>query len=47
MKIKTTLPGEKGKEHIILYSAQYSHLYSNAKKILEAYNTVMKNNLSL
>lgn len=27
----------KGKEHIILYSAQYSHLYSNAKKkILKA-----------
>lgn len=29
MKIKTCLPGAKGKEHIILPSA---HLYSHAKK---------------
>ena len=45
MKIKTCLPGAKGKEHIILPSAQYSHLYSHAKK--KKWNTVIKDNLSL
>ena len=48
MKIKTCLPGAKGKEHIILPSAQYSHLYSHGlKKRLKAWNTVMKDNLPL
>jgi hypothetical protein len=32
MKIKTYLPGAKGKEHIILPFAQSSHFYSHAKK---------------